>query len=80
MKDNKFQNQFGQGIKYFITNNNDTTVVSEHEFKHFLRHNNLRKEHYEVCSFSTVSNGYIVKINKEVNAAYKSKRHKVIKH
>jgi hypothetical protein len=54
------------GIKYYIKDASGTMLyIMEHEFKHYIRHNNLKNDDYNIAGFSTITNGYIVYVNKE---------------
>jgi hypothetical protein len=66
-------------IKYLITNtDNKTTCVFEHEFKHYLRHNNLKSGDYNIAGFSSITNSYIVYVYKQANK-YSTQRLKINK-
>lgn len=72
-------NNLKTGIKYFIKDlNNKVSCLLEHEFKHYLRHNNLKVEDYNIAGFSTITNGYIVYVTKPSNK-YKGKRAQIKK-
>lgn len=75
---NKF-NKYKSGVKYFIKDaNNRVSCLLEHEFKHYLRHNNLKFNDYNIASFSSEINGYVVYITRPADA-YKGKRTQVKK-
>jgi hypothetical protein len=75
---NKF-NKYKTGVKYFVRDTtNKVFCLLEHEFKHFLRHNNLKLGDYNVAGFSTITNGYTVYITKTA-LNYKGKRSQIKK-
>lgn len=61
-------------LKYIITDLNKKTVnILEHEFKHYLRHNNIKNDDYIINSYNAGLRAYIVSVNVECNN-YRSKR------